>query len=134
MLALTRHQVFRDFRKQRENLVDTMKKNMNRAREMCEERLLKRDDDGVESLNEQLLEKVMSCMKEDERCVGGPGSAEERRWHHDLRRVLSWRGDGSDGWEFVVCRRGITVHRKFMPAVNGVMSKFCCVRVRAARS
>lgn len=34
----------------------------------------------------------------------------------------------SQGWEFVTCRRGITVHRKFMPSINGVMSKFCCVR------
>jgi hypothetical protein len=32
------------------------------------------------------------------------------------------------GWEHVTHRRGITVHRKFMPALNGVMSKFCCVR------
>ena len=32
------------------------------------------------------------------------------------------------GWEFVTERKGVMVHRKFMPALDGVMSKFCCVR------
>jgi len=44
-------------------------------------------------------------------------------------RVMSVMDEQEEhGWEFVTQRKGVMVHRKFMPALNGVMSKFCCVR------
>lgn len=93
----------RDLDKQRERMMETVKGHVSKARELCEEALIRQprhDVHEVESLNEHVLERVLNCMSEDEK----------------------------HGWEFVASRRGITVHRKFMPTWNGIMSKFCCVR------
>lgn len=40
----------------------------------------------------------------------------------------------ADGWEFVTESRGVRVHRKFLPSLDGKVSKYCCVKVRRRRS
>ena len=36
-----------------------------------------------------------------------------------------------DGWEFVVHSKGVRVHRKTLPSIDGRLSRYCCVKVRA---
>ncbi|KAM3570646.1 hypothetical protein VYU27_007289 [Nannochloropsis oceanica] len=92
-------QAYQDLNKQRQDMLDNVKDRLNKAKEMAGA-AFGTGEQHVEAANEHLLEKVMSVMDETE----------------------------AHGWEHVTHRRGITVHRKFMPALNGVMSKFCCVR------
>jgi hypothetical protein len=35
-----------------------------------------------------------------------------------------------DGWEFVTEAKGVRVHRKFLPSIDGRVSKYCCVKVK----
>lgn len=43
--------------------------HLNRAKEMAEERLLQKKEEDVESMNQSMLDRVMTCMTEDERCA-----------------------------------------------------------------
>lgn len=46
-----------------------------------------------------------------------------------LRRVLECLDQGEeDGWEFVTETKGIKVHRKNLPSMDGRVSKYCCVK------
>ena len=47
--------------------MNSMKGHWLKAREMCEEKLIRKDHDGVELLNEQLLARVMEFLDEDEK-------------------------------------------------------------------
>jgi hypothetical protein len=46
-----------------------------------------------------------------------------------LRRVLECLDQGEeDGWELVSDAKGVTVHRKNLPSMDGRVSKYCCVK------
>lgn len=36
----------------------------------------------------------------------------------------------ADGWEYVTTSKGVTVHRKILPGLDGKMTNYCCVKVR----
>ncbi|EWM20404.1 START-like domain protein, partial [Nannochloropsis gaditana] len=90
---------FKDLKKQKQDMMDRVSGSLNKAKEMAGA-AFGATEHHVEAANEHMLSRVLSVMNETE----------------------------AHGWEHVTHRRGITVHRKFMPALNGVMSKFCCVR------
>lgn len=35
----------------------------------------------------------------------------------------------ADGWEYVTTSKGVTVHRKILPGLDGKMTNYCCVKV-----
>jgi len=46
-----------------------------------------------------------------------------------LRRALECLDQGeADGWEFVTETKGVRVHRKSLPSMDGKLSKYCCVK------
>lgn len=46
-----------------------------------------------------------------------------------LRRVLECLDQGeADGWELVSDAKGVTVHRKNLPSMDGRVSKYCCIK------
>ena len=59
----------------------------------------------AEAMNDKTLRRVLACLDETE----------------------------ADGWELVTDSGGVKVHRKNLPAMDGRMTRFCCVKVwRAA--
>jgi hypothetical protein len=48
-----------------------------------------------------------------------------------LKRVLDCLDQTeADGWEYVTTSKGVTVHRKILPGLDGKMTNYCCVKVR----
>lgn len=105
-----------------------------------QEKMMKRIKDQRQELDgslKKVLEQLMNFNKVYEDLIQKKESKLFAESMNDkvLRRVLDCLDQTEDdGWEFVTEVNGVKVHRKFMPTLDGRMSKYVCVKVRRKES
>jgi len=88
-----------------EQALKQMKDQVLRSQRLYEELVLRKESRlFVEHMNDKALKRVLDCLAETE----------------------------EDGWELVAKKEkgDVVVHRKFMAGLDGIPSRFCCIKVR----
>ncbi len=103
-LKQQQEKVMGQFSQQRREMDASLKKLMEQLKgfNRLYDDLVARKESSLyaEALNDKVLRRVLACLDETE----------------------------ADGWEFVGETQGVKVHRKNLPALDGRLSKFACVK------